>query len=339
MSRQSIDDIPLTDPPEMSPEDPDLYYKRACLYFGEQEFDLSEQDVDSVIKLSNGTITSRARLLKSRIYTSRGDWKFSRQLLTENFNQSDAFGAQSSEQLRIIDILESRWSEAKNAERRRKFADCYRISSTLIDRSPHSRRVRELHASCAFETFHLQQTGSDLTTLAKLRDASVDDFLNAARFSYFFAPEGGSSNSLKLLRECLQRFSRNVECPSLGKRFKKLDTSFVLLAELLQAEDWKGLVSYLIQTRANQTTPGFLPKFDVELSRSLSAVSFDTKQVSKRRRLLTRLLCVSAENLSLDTISLNIWCRNHGTRFRPRAAPREATLGEMAREIWGWISA
>ncbi|PFH45925.1 hypothetical protein AMATHDRAFT_70891 [Amanita thiersii Skay4041] len=314
---------------DQSPSDYLLYYKRATAYFSLSRHAAALDDFDKVLALTGDTFDN-AYIMKARIHVREGEWEGAREAVGAykrakgKGKEKRGGGLPEAEGLEV-DIEEGEKLQVKAEKERRAqlWNACVETTSAALRIASYSIQVREWRTECALAAGDIESAVGDLTRLSHLLPPSTSLLSRIFKLSYFLLPSSvGPQNTLK---QCLHYDPDSKPCLTLRRIFKSLDRSFFSLDELINAQDWRGLVQLLT---ASGKSNNLLGRFDDALRDHLKPEDLlpqssggdgknapriplpDPMKRSPLRQTLIRTLCKAYTNIA-DASKSDLDARNN----------------------------
>jgi DnaJ family protein C protein 3 len=169
--------------------------------------------------------------------------------------------------------------------------------------------------------------------------------MNIFRISYFYMGSSASGTAMANLKQCLHYDPDSKPCLSAHRLVKSFDKNFKKLDELMAAEDWRGIITFIlgpVPKDATLTTPGsgFLATFEgavvPDAAPSVNVAIPPPKKASPRRAAILRALCRAHVQLRQARAGEQ-WC-DELLRMVGNEKDIDALLGKgealLAREEW-----
>lgn len=154
-----------------------------------------------------------------------------------------------------------------------------------------------------------------------------------------------SNTAMTNIKQCLHYDPDSKPCLSAHRLVKSLDKQFKKLDELMAAEDWRGLISFILGTAPKDATisapgSGFLATFEgaaqPDATPSVNVAIPPPKKASPRRAAILRALCRAHVQLR-QARAAEQWC-DELLRMVGNEKDIDALLGKgealLAREEW-----
>ncbi|KAH9029466.1 hypothetical protein EDB84DRAFT_1496401 [Lactarius hengduanensis] len=290
---------------EQSPVDPTLYYKRATAYFSLGRHANAITDFDQVLALTSDSF-DKAHLMKAKIHAKEGRWADAR--------------------------------ESNDPIARELSLDGLRVAS-------HSVALRQQRANCALAAGDFEEAVGDLSRLTQITAPSTDAYMNIFRISYFYMGSTASNTAMANLKRCLHYDPDSRPCLSAHRLVKSLDKQFKKLDELMAAEDWRGIINFILGSApkdASLSAPGnglfstFEGALEPDAVPIASVAVPPPRKASPRRAAILRALCRAHVQLR-QARSGEQWC-DELLRMVGNEKDIDALLGKgealLAREEW-----
>ncbi|KAF8890442.1 hypothetical protein BD779DRAFT_1622562 [Infundibulicybe gibba] len=251
---------------DQSPADYLLYYKRATAYFSLSRHSSALDDFEKVLSLTSNTFDN-AHLMKARIHAKDGQFPLAREALRFYLkSKASTTDAGAGAEL-ASEIEEGAKMKAKTEKERQSqlWTACVESATMTLRYASHDIEIRQIRAECALASEDIEGAVGDMTRLTHLLSPSTPLLSRIARISYFLLPPSGTP--LHTLKQCLHYDPDSKPCLALHRLFKSLDRGFITLDDLLQKEDWRGVVTLLTgKGKKNE----FLRRFDDALEQHTS---------------------------------------------------------------------
>ncbi|KAG8898217.1 hypothetical protein FRB99_007594, partial [Tulasnella sp. 403] len=295
----------LSEAIELSPADYSLYYKRATAYFSLNRHNAALDDVDTVLRMTDGTF-HQALLMKARILAKEGEWLKARQNLKRYTAKVGNGDKEAVDLLFGISEGEVAAGRAFQAHRQKKWDNCLEQSTLAIGTASHSISLREIRADCALMVGDVEFAVGDLTRLAHLQPPAKATLLRVAQLSYYLTPPSGQAMSA--LKQCLHHDPDDKGCRASHRLFKSFNKDLEKAEKAERTNDWKGVLRVLVGYQENE---GLIKKFDKEFNKALETMDLpagvNAKKMSGMRKKLYKLACRSYGKDSQPRKAVD-WC-------------------------------
>jgi DnaJ family protein C protein 3 len=169
--------------------------------------------------------------------------------------------------------------------------------------------------------------------------------MNIFRISYFYMGSSASNTAMSNLKQCLHYDPDSKPCLSAHRLVKSLEKQFKKLDELMAAEDWRGIITFILGSATKEATlsapgSGFLATFEGAVEPdavpSVAVAIPSPKKASPRRAAILRALCRAHVKLRQARAG-ELWC-DELLRMMGNEKDIDALLGKgealLAREEW-----
>ncbi|KAI9450127.1 hypothetical protein F5148DRAFT_1244721 [Russula earlei] len=326
---------------EQSPVDPTLYYKRATAYFSLGRHTYALADFEQVLTLASETF-KKAYLMKAKIYAKEGRWADAREALKQYSAKDDAIAREL-----LLDVADGEASarKAAQAQKAKLWTACEESATQGLRVASHSVALRQQRANCALAAGDFEEAVSDLSRLTQITSPSTDAYMRIFRISYFYLGSSASNIAMANLKQCLHYDPDSKPCLSAHRLVKSLDKQFNKLDGLMAAEDWHGIITFILGPAPKEATlsapgSGFLAAFENAVGQDAApseAVSIPPpERASPRRAAILRALCRAHVQLRQARAGEQ-WC-DELLRIAGNEKDIDGLLGKgealLAREEW-----
>ncbi|KAI0317606.1 hypothetical protein OF83DRAFT_1120519 [Amylostereum chailletii] len=291
---------------EQSPADPALFYKRATAYFSSNRHANALADFDQVLTLTNDSF-DKAHFMRARIHAREARWAEARDALKTYQSKVKTDKAAMDFLLELSDA-EAAAKKATQAQKAKLWTACQEAASQALRTASHSVSIRQQRANCELGGGEYEQALGDLTRLTHISSPSTSAFMRIFRIAYFYLPSASSSSqspAMSALKQCLHYDPDSKPCLTAHRTVKKMDNAFSKLDQLMNAEDWRGIIAFLLGSKAKDATPsgpgdGFFATFEEAAGQHISPAMLDLppgisipppRVGSPRRAEILRALC------------------------------------------------
>jgi len=184
----------------------------------------------------------------------------------------------------------------------------------------HSLEIRRIRAECSLAGGDPQGAVVDLSRLSHLSQPSTPSLMRIFRLAYFLHPPSQSTSShtshLAPLKQCLHLDPDSPSCKPAHRLVKTLNKSFAKLDNLIQDNDWTGVVKHVAGPSKEFPGDGFASTFEDalqkhgspdQISSSSSIPIPDVRLSSPRRAHILRSMCRAYTKLNLPKKG-EAWC-------------------------------
>ncbi|KAH9017718.1 hypothetical protein EDB85DRAFT_2014955 [Lactarius pseudohatsudake] len=326
---------------EQSPVDPTLYYKRATAYFSLGRHANAITDFDQVLALTSDSF-DKAHLMKAKIHAKEGRWADAREALKHYQTKNDPIARELS-----LDVAdgEAAARKAALAQKAKLWTACEESATQGLRVASHSVALRQQRANCALAAGDFEEAVGDLSRLTQITAPSTDAYMNIFRISYFYMGSTASNTAMANLKRCLHYDPDSRPCLSAHRLVKSLDKQFKKLDELMAAEDWRGIINFILGSApkdASLSAPGnglfstFEGALEPDAVPIASVAVPPPRKASPRRAAILRALCRAHVQLR-QARSGEQWC-DELLRMVGNEKDIDALLGKgealLAREEW-----
>ncbi|KAG9011824.1 hypothetical protein FRB94_007550 [Tulasnella sp. JGI-2019a] len=274
---------------ELSPADYLLYYKRATAYFSLSRHSAALDDVESVLRMTDGTF-HQAFMMKARILSKEGEWTKARQELKRFQDKAGKNDKDAGDLLFSIMEGEDATKKAFQARRRGVTEVCIENASKAIQTASHNIHLRETRAECALMAGDYESAIGDLTRLTHLIPTATNLLLRLAHLNYYIL--GTTPQAMSALKQCLHHDPDNKSCRKSHRLFKAQIKEFEKLEKLDQAANPRGVLRIVV---GYQDTLGLISKLDEQLRTSTESMGLpsgvDATVISQPRKMLYKAAC------------------------------------------------
>ncbi|KAH9057778.1 hypothetical protein EDB87DRAFT_1746530 [Lactarius vividus] len=305
---------------EQSPVDPTLYYKRATAYFSLGRHANAITDFDQVLALTSDSFTAK-----------EGRWADAREALKHYQAKNDPIARDL-----LLDVAdgEAAARKAALAQKAKLWTACEESATQGLRVASHSVALRQQRANCALAAGDFEEAVGDLSRLTQITAPSTDAYMNIFRISYFYMGSTASNTAMANLKQCLHYDPDSRPCLSAHRLVKSLDKQFKKLDELMAAEDWRGIINFILGKLAYLAHSKALSSRTRRQSRLWPSL-LRGKRVPRRAAIL-RALCRAHVQLR-QARSGEQWC-DELLRMIGNEKDIDALLGKgealLAREEW-----
>ncbi|KAF8622437.1 hypothetical protein AX15_007021 [Amanita polypyramis BW_CC] len=295
---------------DQSPSDYLLYYKRATAYMSLSKHSSALDDFDKVLSLTSDTF-DLAYLMKARILTKDGDFESARKALVEYKKAKRTNDSRDVGELGMaIEQGQGLRDKAEKERRAQLWNACVETTTTALRDASHSIEIREWRAECALAAGDIEGAVGDLTRLTHLLPPSTSLLSRIFRLSFFLLPPSPVPQAT--LKQCLHYDPDSKACLKLRRIAKSLDRSFTILEELVNTQDWRGVVRLLTSPGEKNNVLGrfedaiqdnmkkehFLPLLSENNKKATKIPLPDPLKHSPLRQTLIRSLCKAYTNIA-----------------------------------------
>ncbi|KAI0278536.1 hypothetical protein BGY98DRAFT_514032 [Russula aff. rugulosa BPL654] len=326
---------------EQSPVDPTLYYKRATAYFTLGRHANALADFDQVLTLTSDSF-EKAHLMKAKIHAKEGRWVDAREALKHYQAKNDPIAREL-----LLDVAdgEAAARKAMQAQKAKLWTACEESATQGLRVASHSIALRQQRANCALAAGDFEEAVADLSRLTQITSPSTDAYMNIFRISYFYMGSSASNTAMANLKQCLHYDPDSKPCLSAHRLVKSLNKQFKKLDELMAAEDWRGIITFILGPVTKEATlsapgSGFLATFEGAVEPDAVPIVAVTipppKKASPRRAAILRALCRAHVQLRQARAG-ELWC-DELLRMVGNEKDIDALLGKgealLVREEW-----
>jgi len=296
--------------------------------------------------------------MKAKIHTKEGRWADAREALKHYQAKNDPIARDL-----LLDVTdgEAAARKAVQAQKAKLWTACEESATQGLRVASHSVALRQQRANCALAAGDFEEAVADLrfvswilpdpsanrvcSRLTQITSPSTDAYMNIFRISYFYMGSSASNTAMANLKQCLHYDPDSKPCLSAHRLVKSLDKQFKKLDELMAAEDWRGIITFILGSAPKDATlgapgSGFLATFEVAVEPdavpSVNVAIPPPKKASPRRAAILRALCRAHVQLRQARAG-ELWC-DELLRMVGNEKDIDALLGKgealLAREEW-----
>ena len=297
--------------------------------------------------------------MKAKIHTKEGRWADAREALKHYQAKNDPIARDL-----LLDVTdgEAAARKAVQAQKAKLWTACEESATQGLRVASHSVALRQQRANCALAAGDFEEAVADLrfvflwilpdasanrvrSRLTQITSPSTDAYMNIFRISYFYMGSSASNTAMANLKQCLHYDPDSKPCLSAHRLVKSLDKQFKKLDELMAAEDWRGIITFILGSAPKDATlgapgSGFLATFEVAVEPdavpSVNIAIPPPKKASPRRAAILRALCRAHVQLRQARAG-ELWC-DELLRMVGNEKDIDALLGKgealLAQEEW-----
>jgi DnaJ family protein C protein 3 len=297
--------------------------------------------------------------MKAKIYAKEGHWADAREALKHYQAKNDPIAREL-----LLDVAdgEAAARKAVQAQKAKLWTACEESATQALRVASYSLALRQQRANCALAAGDFEEAVGDLryalvvlfllsfvlirySRLTQITAPSTDAYMNIFRISYFYMGSTASNTAMANLKQCLHYDPDSKPCLSAHRLVKSFDKLFKKLDDLMAAEDWRGIVNFILGSApkdASLSVPGngFLSTFEAALEPDAAPITSvaipPPKKASPRRAAILRALCRAQVQLRQARTGEQ-WC-DELLRMAGNEKDIDALLGKgealLAREEW-----
>jgi len=280
--------------------------------------------------------------MKAKIHAKEGGWADAREALRHYQAKNDPI---ARELLPDVADAEAAARKAAQAQKAKLWTACEESATQGLRVASHSIALRQQRANCALAAGDFEEAVGDLSRLTQITAPSTDAYMNIFRISYFYMGSTATTTAMANLKQCLHYDPDSKPCLSAHRLVKSLEKLFKKLDELMAAEDWRGIINFILGSAPRDATlsapgNGFLNTFEGALEPDAAQIASvavpPPKKASPRRAAIFRALCRAHVQLR-QARSGEQWC-DELLRMVGNEKDIDALLGKgealLAREEW-----
>ncbi|EIW81677.1 hypothetical protein CONPUDRAFT_122162 [Coniophora puteana RWD-64-598 SS2] len=287
---------------DLSPTDYLLFYKRATAYFSANRHTLARDDFNKVLELTSPNEFDKALLMLAKIHSKSAEWDGAREMLVK-YKAKVPEDPDVPEMENDMQEAEAAATKARNARRAQLWTACSESATQALRVAGLSTELREVRAECNLAAGEVQTAVMDLGRIGQLTTQTTDSLMRIFRLSYFLLPPSpatAKTNHMTPLKSCLHLDPDSSTCLPAHRLVKSLDKAFTKLTGLVEANDWRGVITHIAGKSREFPGDGLFSTFDDALAKhatpdKLASTSTapvpDPKMSSPRRALILGAAC------------------------------------------------